>query len=74
MFENGKPYIVVQLTLKEAFIGTQSKNIKELEDLINDYAYRGYRLHTLTTTESSSKGLAGGDRIQATVVFERISN
>jgi hypothetical protein len=30
-------------------------------------------LHTISTAASGSKGLGGGDRIQATMVFERLS-
>ncbi|MFC5175354.1 hypothetical protein [Nocardioides taihuensis] len=33
----------------------------------------GYRLHTISTAASGSKGPGGGDRIQATMVFERIT-
>ena len=33
---------------------------------------KGYRLHTISTSTSGSVGLGGGDRIQATMVFERI--
>ena len=34
---------------------------------------KGYRLHTISTTSSGSKGIiAGGDRIQATLVFEKL--
>lgn len=53
-------------------IGTSSKNLSELEDVINKQADKGYRLHTISTTSGGSKGLGGGDRIQATMVFERI--
>ena len=66
-------YIVLQVVLKEAFIGTGSKNLSELENIINAQAAQGYRLHTISTTSSGSKGLLGGDRIQATMVFERIA-
>lgn len=62
-------YVVLQVTLKEKLIGTASKNLSELEDVINK---QGYRLHTISTTSGGSKGLGGGDRIQATMVFERI--
>ena len=31
------------------------------------------RLHTITTASSGSKGLGGGDRIQATMIFERLT-
>ena len=65
-------YVVLQVTLKEKLIGTASKNLSELEDVINKQADKGYRLHTITTTAGGSKGLGGGDRIQATMVFERI--
>lgn len=65
-------YVVLQATLKEKLIGTSSKNLSELEDVINKQADKGYRLHTISTTSGGSKGLGGGDRIQATMVFERI--
>ncbi|MCD7838031.1 MAG: DUF4177 domain-containing protein [Clostridiales bacterium] len=67
-----KKYIVLQVTLKEKLVGTASKNLSELEDVINRQADQGYRLHTISTTSAHSSGLGGGDRIQATMVFERI--
>lgn len=66
-------YVVLQVTLKEKLIGTASKNLGELEKVINDQAAKGYRLHTITTASAHSTGFGGGDRIQATMVFERIS-
>jgi len=57
--------------LKEKFIGTGSGNLTELENAINAQAAKGWRLHTITTTSGGSKGLGGGDRIQATLVFEK---
>ena len=57
--------------MKEKFIGTESKNLTELEKVINDQAKKSYRLHTITTASASSSGLMGGDRIQATMVFEK---
>lgn len=60
-------YVVLQVTLKEKLIGTSSKNLSELEDVINKQADKGYRLHTISTTSGGSKGLGGGDRIQATM-------
>ena len=65
-------YVVLQVTLKEKFLGTGSGNLTELEKAINTQAARGYRLHTITTSTSHSTGLGGGDRIQATMVFEKI--
>ena len=65
-------YVVMQVTLKEKFIGTGSGNLTELENVINEQASKGYRLHTIATSNGGSKGLLGGDRIQATLVFEKI--
>jgi hypothetical protein len=65
-------YVVLQVVLKEKLIGTGSGNLSELEKVINEQASKGYRLHTITTTSSGSKGVLGGDRIQATLVFESI--
>ncbi len=69
---NGLHYVVLQVTLKEKFFGTGSGNLTELEDVINKQVAKGYRLHTITTANGGSKGLGGGDRIQATMVFEKI--
>ena len=65
-------YVVVQVTLKEKFMGTGSGNLTELEGVINEQASKGYRLHTISTSNGGSKGFGGGDRIQATMVFEKI--
>ena len=65
-------YIVMQVVLKEKLIGTGSGNLTELEKVINAQAEKGFRLHTITTASAGSKGLLGGDRIQATLVFEKI--
>ena len=65
-------YVVLQVTLKEKFFGTGSGNLTELEKAINNQASKGYRLHTITTSNGGSKGLMGGDRIQATMVFEKV--
>jgi hypothetical protein len=66
-------YVVLQVILKEKFIGTGSGNLTELEKVINQQAAKGYRLHTITTASSGSKGFLSGDRIQATLVFEKKS-
>lgn len=66
-------YVVLQVVLKEKLIGSGSGNLTELENAINAQAAKGYRLHTISTAASGSKGLiAGGDRIQATLVFEKL--
>lgn len=65
-------YVVLQVTLKEKFLGTGSGNLTELEEAINHQAQKGYRLHTITTSNGGSKGLMGGDLIQATMVFEKV--
>lgn len=69
----GATYVVLQVILKEKFLGTGSGNLTELEGVLNRQASLGYRLHTITTASSGSKGFAGGDRIQATMVFERVA-
>ncbi len=63
-------YVVLQVVLKEKLIGTGSGNLVELEKVINQQASKGYKLHTISTTSSGSKGFMSGDRIQATLVFE----
>ena len=65
-------YVVLQVALKEKLIGTGSGNLSELEKVIDAQAAKGYRLHTITTSSSGSKGFLGGDRIQATMVFEKV--
>ena len=65
-------YVVLQVTLKEKFIGTGSKNLSQLEDVINEQAAKGYRLHTISTASAASSGFGGGDRIQAPMVFEKL--
>lgn len=69
---NGLHYVVLQVTLKEKLFGTGSGNLTELENVINKQVAKGYCLHTITTANGGSKGLGGGDRIQATMVFEKI--
>ena len=66
-------YVVLQVVLKEKLIGTGSGTLSELEKVINAQAAKGYRLHTITTSSSGSKGFLGGDRIQATMVFESLN-
>ena len=66
------PYVVMQVTLKEKFFGTGSGNLTDLENVINAQVAKGYRLHTISTSNGGSKGFGGGDRIQATLVFERL--
>lgn len=66
------PYVVYQVTLREKFLGTGSGNLEELEEVINHFYRKGYRLHTMSTANGGSKGGFGGDRIQATLVFEKI--
>lgn len=70
---SGAHYVVLQVVLKEKLWGTGSGNLTELEKVINAQASLGYRLHTISTAASGTKGLGGGDRIQATMVFERLT-
>lgn len=70
--KQGLQYIVLQVTLKEKLLGTGSGNLTALEKVINEQAAKGYRLHTITTASATSTGFLGGDRIQATMVFEKL--
>lgn len=67
-------YVVLQVVLTEKFIGTGSgvSSLSNLQRVINQQAALGYRLHTISTTSSGSKGFMGGDKIQATMVFEKL--
>lgn len=70
----GDKYVVIQVVLTEKFLGTGSgvASLTNLQNEINKQAAKGYRLHTISTTASGSKGFLGGDKIQATMVFERL--
>jgi len=70
----GLKYVVLQVVLKEKLLGSGSKNLSELEKVINNQTALGYRLHTISSESSGTKGFGGGDRIQATLVFEEISS
>ncbi len=67
-------YVVIQVVLTEKLIGTGSgvSSLTNLQKVLNDQARKGYRLHTITTTSTDSKGFMGGDKIQATMVFEKV--
>ena len=69
----GMSYVVLQVVLKEKFFGSGSGNLTELENVINKQAALGYRLHTISTAASGSSGFGGGDRLQATMMFERLT-
>lgn len=64
-------YIVLQVVLKEKLWGAASKNLNELQDVINAKALEGYILHSFSTASSGSRGFFHGDRIQATMVFRK---
>ena len=72
--KKGDKYVVLQVVLTEKLIGTGSgiSSLTNLQATINAQAAKGYRLHTISTTSSGSKGFLGGDKIQATMIFERI--
>jgi hypothetical protein len=72
--KNGDMYVVLQVVLTEKFIGTGSgiSSLTNLQATINKQAAKGYRLHTISTVSSGSKGFLSGDKIQATMVFEKV--
>ena len=67
-------YVVLQVVLTEKLWGTGSgaSSLTNLENAINEQCAKGYRLHTISTTSSGSKGWLGGDKIEATMVFESL--
>jgi hypothetical protein len=70
----GDMYIVQQVVLTEKLIGTGSgaSSLTNLQAAINQQVAKGYRLHTISTVSSGSKGFLGGDKIQATMIFEKV--
>ncbi|MBE0451745.1 MAG: DUF4177 domain-containing protein [Clostridia bacterium] len=72
--KSGDMYLVIQVVLTEKFIGTGSgiSSLTNLQSAINEQAAKGYRLHTISTVSSGSKGFLSGDKIQATMVFEKV--
>lgn len=71
---DNEKYVVLQVVLTEKLFGTGSgvTSLTNLQTEINRQADKGYRLNTISTTSSGSKGFLGGDKIQATMIFERI--
>lgn len=68
----GGQYRVMQIVLREKFVGKGSKNFKEIEDLCNQQFAEGYRLHTFAQATAGSTGFGGGDRIVCNLVFEKM--
>lgn len=65
-------YVVLQVVLKENNKGTGFKDLSELEDVINEQATKGYRLHSITPSPSPIGGVLGAVYIQFTLVFEEL--
>ncbi|MEA4922872.1 MAG: DUF4177 domain-containing protein [Eubacteriaceae bacterium] len=65
-------YRVMQVVLREKFVGKGSKNFTEIEDLCNQQYSEGYRLHTFAQSTAASAGFGGGERTVCNLVFERI--
>jgi hypothetical protein len=65
-------YRVLQVVLREKFIGKGSKNFAEIEEICNEQFKGGYRLHTFAQSTANSTGFGGGDRTVCNLVFERI--
>lgn len=70
--KNSGKYRVMQIVLREKFIGKGSKNFAEIEDVCNEQWEEGYRLHTFAQSTANSTGFGGGDRTVCNLVFERI--
>ena len=69
---NPGKYRVIQVVLREKFVGKGSKNFREIEQLCNKQFEDGYKLHTFAQSTANSTGFAGGDRTICNLVFERI--
>lgn len=69
---NNGQYRVMQVVLREKFIGKGSKNFSEIEDVCNQQYKEGYRLHTFAQSTAVSTGIGGGDRTVCNLVFERM--
>jgi hypothetical protein len=65
-------YRVLQIVLREKFVGKGSKNFAEIEAVCNEQYSHGYRLHTFAQSTANSSGFGGGDRTVCNLVFERI--
>lgn len=65
-------YRVMQVVLREKFVGKGSKNFSEIEELCNAQYEEGYRLHTFAQSTANSTGFGGGDRTVCNLVFERM--
>ena len=63
--------MVMQGMMKEKYTGHASRNLAELEDVRNFYAFKGYKLHTISTVHTDIKVFGSGDRLLATLVFEK---
>lgn len=66
-------YRVMQIVLREKFVGKGSKNFVEIEELCNQQWAEGYRLHTFAQSTATSTGFGGGDRTVCNLVFEKMS-
>lgn len=65
-------YRVIQIVLREKFVGKGSKNYLEIEDVCNQQYREGYRLYTFAQSTANSPGFGGGDRTVVNMVFERM--
>lgn len=66
-------YRVMQIVLREKFVGKGSKNFTEIEEVCNQQYAEGYRLHTFAQSTANSAGFGGGDRTVCNLVFEKIN-
>lgn len=63
-------YVVLQMTLTEKYFTSnpKSKNLSELENMINEQAQKGYRLHTMIPAAENNTS----KRMQVVMVFEKM--
>lgn len=64
-------YRVMQIVLREKFVGKGAMNFGEIEQLCNEQFAEGYRLHTYAQSTAQSLGIGGGDRTVCILIFEK---
>ena len=67
-------YIVVQVLEKEKFYDNTISYAETMQNIMNEQAEAGYRLHTVLNSDQVSRNLSldGSIRPKTTMIFEKI--
>jgi hypothetical protein len=68
-----KRHVVLQGFLKKKRFSSGFREETKLTKVINDQVGLGYRLSETSTASTRGNGFRGGDRLQVTLVFERLT-